>query len=155
MGLGGSLQGLLERTELEAALEEARLAHSNSVHPLQPDEPSLHPPLEASTEGQVSQERAPTTMIDDPKPELVWACCDECGKWRILPMGAPVPSRSKRWICSMNVLDPAHGACNASEELDTEDESVLECAISYRLLSTTFHPNWSCVILPLTALRLY
>ena len=48
------------------------------------------------------------------KPELTWAQCEACDKWRKLPHLAEdqVPDE---WYCSMN-LDPRHDSCDIPEE---------------------------------------
>lgn len=46
-----------------------------------------------------------------------WAQCDDCSKWRKLPMDALLPSK---WTCSSNVWDPKRSSCLAVQELTTQ-----------------------------------
>ncbi|XP_054818967.1 B3 domain-containing transcription repressor VAL1-like isoform X2 [Prosopis cineraria] len=43
-----------------------------------------------------------------------WASCDDCSKWRKLPVDVLLPPK---WTCSENVWDPTRSSCSAPEEL--------------------------------------
>lgn len=45
----------------------------------------------------------------------VWACCDLCNKWRLLPKGVEPPGEHEAWDCSRNP-DPTHNFCDATED---------------------------------------
>ena len=45
----------------------------------------------------------------------VWACCDLCAKWRLLPTGVEPPGEHEAWDCSRNP-DPTHNFCEAIED---------------------------------------
>ena len=45
----------------------------------------------------------------------VWACCDLCKKWRLLPRGAKQPGKDEPWHCSHNP-DLTHSFCGAIED---------------------------------------
>ncbi|XP_010558872.1 PREDICTED: B3 domain-containing transcription repressor VAL1-like [Tarenaya hassleriana] len=51
-----------------------------------------------------------------------WAQCDNCSKWRRLPVDALLPSR---WTCSYNVWDVGRCLCSAAEENLNELDSFL------------------------------
>ncbi|XP_065881222.1 B3 domain-containing transcription repressor VAL1 [Euphorbia lathyris] len=47
-----------------------------------------------------------------------WAQCDDCYKWRKLPVDALLPPR---WTCSENVWDSSRCTCSAPEEMSQKD----------------------------------
>ncbi|ESQ51601.1 hypothetical protein EUTSA_v10016263mg [Eutrema salsugineum] len=51
-----------------------------------------------------------------------WASCDDCSKWRRLPVDALL---SVKWTCSDNVWDVSRCSCSAPEESLKELENVL------------------------------
>ncbi|KAJ0260027.1 B3 domain-containing transcription repressor VAL1 [Hirschfeldia incana] len=51
-----------------------------------------------------------------------WASCDDCSKWRRLPVDALLPAK---WTCSDNVWDQSRCSCSAPEESLKELENVL------------------------------
>ncbi|KAI6687009.1 hypothetical protein NL676_032922 [Syzygium grande] len=52
-----------------------------------------------------------------------WAQCDDCSKWRKLPMDVHLPPR---WTCSDNVWDSGRRICSAPDEMSPEElESLL------------------------------
>jgi hypothetical protein len=42
-----------------------------------------------------------------------WVQCDQCHKWRMLPLGIVLSEGDAAWICSMNP-DPGYADCSAS-----------------------------------------
>ncbi|RXH86081.1 hypothetical protein DVH24_017134 [Malus domestica] len=48
---------------------------------------------------------------------IQWAQCEDCFKWRKLPINALLPSK---WTCSENSWDPERSLCSAAQELTTE-----------------------------------
>ncbi|KAL5715341.1 hypothetical protein ACHQM5_017174 [Ranunculus cassubicifolius] len=53
-----------------------------------------------------------------------WAQCDECSKWRKLPVDACLPLK---WTCSDNTLDPKRSSCLSEQELtDAEVEEMVK-----------------------------
>lgn len=55
-----------------------------------------------------------------------WAQCDNCSKWRRLPVDVLLPSR---WTCADNVWDPTRCSCSASDELNPKElENLLTAA---------------------------
>ncbi|KAK7305549.1 hypothetical protein VNO77_43455 [Canavalia gladiata] len=53
-----------------------------------------------------------------------WAQCDECSKWRKLPVDALLPPK---WICSENVWDSSRSSCSEPEELSSRElENLLK-----------------------------
>ncbi|PIA29049.1 hypothetical protein AQUCO_06300016v1 [Aquilegia coerulea] len=45
---------------------------------------------------------------------IQWAQCEECSKWRKLPVDALLPSK---WTCSDNLWDPKRSSCSSDQEL--------------------------------------
>ncbi|XP_027334066.1 B3 domain-containing transcription repressor VAL1 isoform X2 [Abrus precatorius] len=53
-----------------------------------------------------------------------WAQCDDCSKWRKLPVDALLPPK---WTCSENVWDSSRSSCSALEELSSRElENLLK-----------------------------
>lgn len=53
-----------------------------------------------------------------------WAQCDDCSKWRKLPIDALLPPK---WTCSENVWDSIRCSCSAAEELSSRElENLLK-----------------------------
>ncbi|TVT96769.1 hypothetical protein EJB05_58010 [Eragrostis curvula] len=53
-----------------------------------------------------------------------WIQCDDCSKWRRLPLNVIVASK---WTCTDNSWDPKSSSCSAPEELTTKElQSVLQ-----------------------------
>lgn len=53
-----------------------------------------------------------------------WAQCDDCSKWRRLPVDVLLPSK---WTCSDNVWDSSRCACSAPEEIGPKElENILK-----------------------------
>ncbi|KAF9611837.1 hypothetical protein IFM89_035822, partial [Coptis chinensis] len=50
--------------------------------------------------------------------KIPWVQCEECSKWRKLPVDASIPSK---WTCSDNLWDPKRSLCSSDQEL-TEEE---------------------------------
>ncbi|XP_028768813.1 B3 domain-containing transcription repressor VAL1 isoform X2 [Neltuma alba] len=48
-----------------------------------------------------------------------WASCDDCSKWRKLPVDVLLPPK---WTCSENVWDPTRSSCSAPEELGPKED---------------------------------
>ncbi|KAG6525788.1 B3 domain-containing protein Os07g0563300-like isoform X2 [Zingiber officinale] len=51
-----------------------------------------------------------------------WAQCEDCSKWRRLPVDAFLPFR---WTCSKNTWDPERSSCSAAQELSLEQLAEL------------------------------
>ncbi|XP_061366783.1 B3 domain-containing transcription repressor VAL1 isoform X2 [Gastrolobium bilobum] len=47
-----------------------------------------------------------------------WAQCDDCSKWRKLPVDALLPPK---WTCSENVWDTSRSSCSVPEELSSRE----------------------------------
>ncbi|KAG4387335.1 hypothetical protein AAZX31_11G206400 [Glycine max] len=53
-----------------------------------------------------------------------WAQCDDCSKWRKLPVDALLPPK---WTCSENVWDSSRCSCSVPEELSSKElENLLK-----------------------------
>ncbi|XP_028848034.1 MORC family CW-type zinc finger protein 3-like isoform X1 [Denticeps clupeoides] len=56
------------------------------------------------------------------QPDQNWIQCDECLKWRKLPVGINIKQLPENWFCHMN-LDPYFRSCEKeAEKEDSEDE---------------------------------
>ncbi|ONK75980.1 uncharacterized protein A4U43_C03F22580 [Asparagus officinalis] len=53
---------------------------------------------------------------------IQWAQCEDCFKWRKLPVDALLPSK---WTCSENKWDPERSSCSTAQEIDTELADIL------------------------------
>ncbi|XP_008782661.2 B3 domain-containing protein Os07g0679700-like isoform X2 [Phoenix dactylifera] len=63
-----------------------------------------------------------------------WIQCDDCSKWRRLPVDVLVPSK---WTCADNTWDPKRSSCHAPEELSQKDlQSLLRQYADYRRQQT-------------------
>ncbi|KAM0892242.1 hypothetical protein ACQ4PT_025880 [Festuca glaucescens] len=51
-----------------------------------------------------------------------WAQCEDCSKWRKLPVGALLPSK---WTCSDNKWDPERTSCVSAQEVSMEELAEL------------------------------
>ncbi|KAG2308618.1 hypothetical protein Bca4012_082300 [Brassica carinata] len=58
-----------------------------------------------------------------------WASCDDCSKWRRLPVDALLPAK---WTCSDNVWDQSRCSCSAPEESLKELENVPRIAKEHK-----------------------
>ncbi|KAF8086512.1 hypothetical protein N665_0622s0008 [Sinapis alba] len=58
-----------------------------------------------------------------------WGSCDDCSKWRRLPVDALLPAK---WTCSDNVWDESRSSCSAPEESLKELENVLRAGKEYK-----------------------
>ncbi|KAJ6846725.1 B3 domain-containing protein-like [Iris pallida] len=67
-----------------------------------------------------------------------WAQCDECLKWRKLPVDALLPSR---WTCSENRWDPERSSCSSTQEISTELTDMLPAKTASRKLKVKVERN--------------
>lgn len=49
-----------------------------------------------------------------------WAQCENCKKWRRLPLNVDTDQLPETWVCSLNVWDPVYNSCNVPEEIYPE-----------------------------------
>ncbi|KAJ7946909.1 B3 domain-containing protein [Quillaja saponaria] len=54
---------------------------------------------------------------NDVGENIRWAQCEDCLKWRKLPVNSLLPSK---WTCSDNSWDPERSSCSAAQELSAE-----------------------------------
>ncbi|KAJ8761636.1 hypothetical protein K2173_004412 [Erythroxylum novogranatense] len=60
----------------------------------------------------------PTVFATDNTGQKVqWIQCEDCLKWRKLPVNAPLPCK---WTCAGNLWDSERSSCSAAQELTTE-----------------------------------
>ncbi|KAI9118148.1 hypothetical protein K1719_010480 [Acacia pycnantha] len=59
-----------------------------------------------------------------------WASCDDCSKWRKLPLDVLLPPK---WTCSKNVWDPSRSSCSTPEELGPKElEDLLKSSKDFK-----------------------
>ncbi|KAJ4834401.1 hypothetical protein Tsubulata_007343 [Turnera subulata] len=64
-----------------------------------------------------------------------WAQCDDCSKWRKLPVDALLPPK---WRCLDNVWDSTRNTCSAPEEMSPRDlENLLRVCKDFKKRRTT------------------
>ena len=56
----------------------------------------------------------------DGTDENQWVQCDLCAKWRVLPSTVDVDKLPNKWFCEMNIYDPQHNSCDATEQTPEE-----------------------------------
>ncbi|XP_077219892.1 B3 domain-containing protein Os07g0563300-like [Tasmannia lanceolata] len=63
-------------------------------------------------------------MTDNAGERSQWARCEDCSKWRKLPVDALLPPR---WTCSDNLGDPKRSSCSSAQEITTQQLENLLC----------------------------
>ncbi|KAM7280784.1 hypothetical protein ACFE04_007918 [Oxalis oulophora] len=64
----------------------------------------------------ISEMALPAVTVD-PTATQDWACCDNCEKWRVLPLGIKPEHLPDKWLCSMQSwLPPGLNRCDVSED---------------------------------------
>ncbi|KAK9156210.1 hypothetical protein Sjap_003690 [Stephania japonica] len=104
-------------------LMEVKLTWEQAQGLLRP--PPNHVPQVVIVEGHEFEEYEQAPVLG--KPSIVagnhvgdtiqWVQCDDCSKWRKLPIDALLPSR---WTCSDNPWDLKRSRCSAAQEVPTE-----------------------------------
>ncbi|XP_072987612.1 B3 domain-containing protein Os07g0563300-like isoform X1 [Typha latifolia] len=61
-------------------------------------------------------------ITDQSGDSFQWAQCEDCSKWRKLPVDALLPSR---WTCSDNKWDSERSSCSSAQELSLEQLAEL------------------------------
>ncbi|UKK01719.2 hypothetical protein MACK_001072 [Theileria orientalis] len=46
-----------------------------------------------------------------------WAQCENCKKWRRIPLSVDTEKLPDTWVCALNIWDPMHNACSIPEEV--------------------------------------
>ncbi|KAL5196579.1 hypothetical protein ABZP36_000091 [Zizania latifolia] len=57
-------------------------------------------------------------VTDQSSENHQWAQCEDCSKWRKLPVDALLPSK---WACSNNKWDPERSSCDSAQEINMEE----------------------------------
>ncbi|GMN23351.1 hypothetical protein TIFTF001_000082 [Ficus carica] len=64
-----------------------------------------------------------------------WAQCDDCSKWRKLPVEVLLPPK---WTCSDNAWDSSRGSCSAPEEMSLKElENLLRSSKEFKKRRTS------------------
>ncbi|XP_050368326.1 B3 domain-containing transcription repressor VAL2-like isoform X2 [Argentina anserina] len=64
------------------------------------------------------------------KRQEQWAQCDDCSKWRKLPVDVLLPPK---WTCSENSWDSSRSSCTAPEEMSSKQlDSLLSSSVSLK-----------------------
>ncbi|XP_068321328.1 B3 domain-containing protein Os07g0563300-like [Pyrus communis] len=87
--------------------------------------PANHVPTVVVIEGFEFEEYEDAPILGKPTiyatgragEKIQWVQCEDCFKWRKLPINALLPSK---WTCSENSWDPERSLCSAAQELTTE-----------------------------------
>ncbi|XP_004294727.1 PREDICTED: B3 domain-containing transcription repressor VAL1-like [Fragaria vesca subsp. vesca] len=59
-----------------------------------------------------------------------WAQCDDCSKWRMLPVDVLLPPK---WTCSENSWDSSRSSCTAPEEMSSKQlDNLLSSSVSLK-----------------------
>ncbi|KGN58689.1 B3 domain-containing transcription repressor VAL2 isoform X2 [Cucumis sativus] len=62
-------------------------------------------------------------VVHSTRGQEQWAQCDDCSKWRRLPIDVLLPSK---WTCLENIWDQSRSSCSTLEELTTRElENIL------------------------------
>ncbi|KAJ1291438.1 hypothetical protein BS78_02G315600 [Paspalum vaginatum] len=61
-------------------------------------------------------------VTDQSGSNYQWAQCEDCSKWRKLPVDALLPSK---WTCSDNKWDPERSSCEPAQEMTMEELAEL------------------------------
>ncbi|OAP07131.1 unnamed protein product [Arabidopsis thaliana] len=108
---------------------ELRLTWEEAQDLLRPS-PSVKPTIVVIEEQEIEEYDEPpvfgkrTIVTTKPSGEQErWATCDDCSKWRRLPVDALL---SFKWTCIDNVWDVSRCSCSAPEESLKELENVLK-----------------------------
>ncbi|KAG0595241.1 hypothetical protein M758_UG152500 [Ceratodon purpureus] len=57
--------------------------------------------------------------------EIEWIQCENCCKWRVLPLGLSLDDLPEPWFC---LTEPFNGNCEMPEEDDTRTNSIrIDC----------------------------
>ncbi|XP_038723973.1 cysteine-tryptophan domain-containing zinc finger protein 3-like isoform X1 [Tripterygium wilfordii] len=86
------------------------------------DAPKIVPHIAESEHASeaVPSPAKPADLKDD------WVCCDNCGKWRLIPYGINLEQLPEKWMCSMqDWLGPGMNRCDISEDETTKAVSAL------------------------------
>ncbi|GMJ14859.1 VIVIPAROUS1/ABI3-LIKE2, VP1/ABI3-LIKE 2, HSI2-like 1 [Hibiscus trionum] len=68
-----------------------------------------------------------------------WAQCDDCSKWRRLPIDVLLPPK---WTCSDNVWDSSRCACSAPEEISPKElENILKMGTDLKKAKVLENPK--------------
>ncbi|KAG7573098.1 DNA-binding pseudobarrel domain superfamily [Arabidopsis suecica] len=114
---------------------ELRLTWEEAQDLLRPS-PSAKPTIVVIEEKEIEEYDEPpvfgkrTIVTTRPSGEQErWATCDDCSKWRRLPVDALLPFK---WTCIDNVWDVSRCSCSAPEESLKELENVLKVGREYK-----------------------
>ncbi|XP_018476649.1 B3 domain-containing transcription repressor VAL1 [Raphanus sativus] len=130
--IGAKNKRLLMRSEESM---ELRLTWEEAQELLRPS-PSAKPTVVVIEEHEFEEFEEPpvfgkrTIVTSKPSGEQErWASCDDCTKWRRLPLDALLPAK---WTCSDNVWDVSRCSCSAPEESLKELGNVLRAGKEYK-----------------------
>ncbi|XP_038904602.1 B3 domain-containing transcription repressor VAL2 isoform X4 [Benincasa hispida] len=77
-------------------------------------------------------------VVHSTRGQEQWAQCDDCSKWRRLPVDVLLPSK---WTCLENIWDQSRSSCSILEELTTRElENILRLNKEFKRQRTlAFH----------------
>ena len=100
---------------------------SQSMYRKTPQKEKMVPVTEAAPVNS-SIETPAEDLAKNAEIEIKWVQCDQCNKWRILALGADMPTSKNDWLCEMNIHDPFRNTCDAPEQTEEEYMQSLEDA---------------------------
>ncbi|BAM41543.1 predicted protein [Theileria orientalis strain Shintoku] len=95
-------------SELKARQE----TRGRKKRPVRPKNEALAQTVDASE--LANQGELPPLTVEN------WAQCENCKKWRRIPLSVDTEKLPDTWVCALNVWDPTHNACSIPEEIYPE-----------------------------------
>nr|PVC52060.1 hypothetical protein MACL_00001053 [Theileria orientalis] len=122
-------------SELKARQE----TRGRKKRPVRPKNEALAQTVDASE--LANQGELPPLTVEN------WAQCENCKKWRRIPLSVDTEKLPDTWVCALNVWDPTHNACSIPEEIYPEkmgDQRTLDInGPSTPLNSVSTHQSFS------------
>ncbi|KAJ1427281.1 Zinc finger, CW-type [Sesbania bispinosa] len=123
------------RVKVKGVASDNKIVNQLLTGPCAKDAPGAFP---------IAENNPISEMVPPPAPQLIeedWVCCDNCQKWRLLPIGLKPEQLPEKWLCSMLYWLPGMNRCNISEEETTKALYALyQMPISEGQINTQSHP---------------
>jgi hypothetical protein len=78
------------------------------------------------TEEKVRRGRGRASKQKEDDKQQEWVQCENCEKWRRLPLAVSAKDLPDKWYCSMNTWDPRSASCAVQEDYKKEEEKPKE-----------------------------
>lgn len=82
------------------------------------------------TEEKVKRGRGRASKHKEDDKQQEWVQCENCEKWRRLPLAISAKDLPDKWYCSMNTWDPRSASCAVQEDYKKEEEKPKENILS-------------------------